>query len=671
MLKLKAQVIQLKKNKEDEKLKKQKFLVLALAMVMSMALAACSNGGNSEATVTATPTPAPTVAPVDPEVVVVTEAPKAVVAVSNQEASLNFDDGNCGFVSLYTGHAKADESTVEVIDYNGGKALAVTKAKPAYYAFIAVDALSALGDKAASVKTVQIDVESKHADKFRAMSGDVGFWTDGAFDDQNLTDWNVFLETSNPKTITVSLGDKQFGDSTPAFIIRVKDDGAIEQSKLIADLGTCIIDNIRFLDASGNVVAADSSVEFAEYDGLSNVAEDRSNLFALTDVVEFEGFSTSEKAWAQAGFVIPQEVWDALVPGSALEVNFASETNVIWFVFPNATAGWSRVGNGKNNDGAGMYINASGNTAQLRYEDIVAVCGEDKSTWGLDTGVVLQCESSGPWEAYAVRVGKVLDLGAFEQTVEFEGFACSEKAWAQSGFEIPAEVLDALVPGTALEISFESESGILWAVFPDADAGWTRVGRCDADKSSTDPAVCYNGKCYITYEQMVRALGEDKNTWGKPDSFRLQCESSAPWEVFAVNVGNYTNPPKMRGAKEFEGFAVTGKAYGQDGGAVTDDIKKMLVPGALIKVAFQSDTGNLWLVFPDAAAGWSRVGRCDGDKSCTDPAVIADGCCYVTYEQIAAVCGDDIETWGTADSYRIQFESSGAWEVYSMTIGQQ
>lgn len=652
-------------------MKKQKFLVLALAMIFSMALAACSSSGSSDAVVTATPTPAPTVAPVEPEVVVVTEAPKPVVAVSTQDASLNFDDGNFGFAKLYTGHAKSDASTVELIDYNGGKVLAVTKAKPAYYAFVAIDALSALGDKAASVKSLQFDVESKHSGKFLAMSGDVGFWTDGALDDEILTDWNVFLETSNPKTITVQLGDKQFGESTPAFIIRVKDDGAIEQSKLIDELGTCIIDNIRFLDENGNVVAADSTVEFAEYDGLSAEAEDRSNLFALTDVVEFEGFSTSEKAWAQAGYIFPQEVWDALVPGTALEVNFESETGVIWFVFPNATAGWSRVGNGTNNDGAGMYINASGNTAQLRYEDIVAICGEDKSTWGLDTGVVLQCESSGAWEAFAVRVGKVLDLGTFEQTKEFEGFACSDKAWAQSGFEIPADVLDAIVPGTALEISFESESGLLWAVFPDADAGWTRVGRCDSDSSATDPAVCYNGKCYITYDQLVRALGSDKNTWGKPDSFRLQCESSAPWEVFAVNVGNYSNPPKMRGAKEYEGFATSGKAYGQDGGAVTDEIKKALVPGALIKVAFQSEKNNLWLVLPDADAGWSRVGRCDGDASCTDPAVISDGYCYVTYEQIAAVCGDDIETWGKPDSYRIQFESSGAWEVYSLTIGQQ
>ena len=38
----------------------------------------------------------------------------------------------------------------------------------------------------------------------------------------------------------------------------------------------------------------------------------------------------------------------------------------------------------------------------------------------------------------------------------------------------------------------------------------------------------------------------------------------------------------------------------------------------------------------------------------------------ITYEQIAAVCGDDASTWGA----RMQFESDGAWKVYAVTVGQ-
>ena len=38
----------------------------------------------------------------------------------------------------------------------------------------------------------------------------------------------------------------------------------------------------------------------------------------------------------------------------------------------------------------------------------------------------------------------------------------------------------------------------------------------------------------------------------------------------------------------------------------------------------------------------------------------------ITYEQIAAVCGDDVSTWGA----KMQFESDGAWKVYAVTVGQ-
>ncbi|MCQ2496909.1 MAG: hypothetical protein MJ131_10010 [Lachnospiraceae bacterium] len=657
---------------------KKRLLVLATALVMSLGLAACSSSSNSGATVTATPTPGaaasvtatPTPAPeVEPEVIVVTEAPKEVVAVSTQEASIDFEDGNTGFVTLYAGDPRSDASTMELTDFNGSKALAVTKEKIKNYSIVAIDALSLLGDKASDVAVVQFDAGSYHAEGFFAMSGDAGFWSNGEY--VSGGNWNVYLETSNPKTITIPMAELKFSEETPVFMIRVKDDGCLSNTTMLAEIGTAMIDNIRFLDAAGNTISVDTTVEFAEYDGLSATEADMSNLYTLTDVVEFEGFTTGAGAWAQQGFVIPQEVWDALEPGSIIEADFNSETGCMWFVFPNAEAGWSRVGNGANQDGSGLYINDSRTKAQLKYEDIVAVCGEDKSTWGLADGVVLQGESSGAWEIYSVRVGKAANVGTFEETVEFPDFVISGKAWGQDGFQIPAEVLDALVPGTALEISYASESGILWAVFPDAACGWTRVGRCDGDMSCTDPAVCVGGKCYITYEQLVAALGEDKAAWGSEESLRLQCESSSAWEVYGVKVGTYANAPKLRAVKTFDEFVVSGKAWGQDGAAVSDELKACLVPGSVLKISFSSPTGLLWTVFPDSAAGWQRVGRCDADKSATDPAKCVAGNCYVTYDQIVAVLGDDVDAWGNPDSFRIQFESNDAWEVYSLSVGQE
>ena len=56
-----------------------------------------------------------------------------------------------------------------------------------------------------------------------------------------------------------------------------------------------------------------------------------------------------------------------------------------------------RVGN----DGADV---ANGSIAQVTYEQIAAVCGEDKSTWG----AMMQCESASAWTVYSVAVGQAI-----------------------------------------------------------------------------------------------------------------------------------------------------------------------------------------------------------------------------------------------------------------------
>ena len=69
----------------------------------------------------------------------------------------------------------------------------------------------------------------------------------------------------------------------------------------------------------------------------------------------------------------------------------------MWLVMPWAAAGWMRVGN----DGADV---ADGKIAQVTYEQIEALCGEDKAAWGN----IMQCESSSAWNVYAVAVGQAI-----------------------------------------------------------------------------------------------------------------------------------------------------------------------------------------------------------------------------------------------------------------------
>ena len=82
----------------------------------------------------------------------------------------------------------------------------------------------------------------------------------------------------------------------------------------------------------------------------------------------------------------------------------------------------------------------------------------------------------------------------------------------------------------------------------------------------------------------------------------------------------------------------------------------------MVSISYTSESGELWVVMNEAQAGWMRVG--DGRNG--DPAACDGSTCQVTYEQIAALCGDDVSTWGST----MQCESSTAWEVYSVAVGQ-
>ena len=54
------------------------------------------------------------------------------------------------------------------------------------------------------------------------------------------------------------------------------------------------------------------------------------------------------------------------------------------------------------------------------------------------------------------------NLSVLTNVVEFPGFTCEGNGWSQSGFSMPEEFRAALVPGSVIEISFESGNGTMW-----------------------------------------------------------------------------------------------------------------------------------------------------------------------------------------------------------------
>ena len=145
----------------------------------------------------------------------------------------------------------------------------------------------------------------------------------------------------------------------------------------------------------------------------------------------------------------------------------------------------------------------------------------------------MQCESDSAWEVYGIKVGTAKELKMINKLVEFSGFACTGDGWSQNGFDMPQEIIDALVPGSVVTISYTSDNGDLWIVMPDSAAGWMRVGVGNADGSGGDPAAFNGSTCQVTYEQIAALCGDDVSTWGA----RMQVEASGAYEVYSVAVG--------------------------------------------------------------------------------------------------------------------------------------
>ena len=417
---------------------------------------------------------------------------------------LDFEDGNFAFIGASKGRPNADAATaLEIVDFNGSKALKIS-AKGVACAGLNIIGLA--GDKLADVAAISFDigVENGADGKFYAASGYVYSYT-GEAKDENKADWSVYMAKKNPRNVKIDLG--AIAEDTCLLIT--------EEAHAGNDAVDFVLDNIKLLDKDGNAIALDPTAEFKE----AASGPDLSNLFALTGAVELPGFQKAAGAWAQDGIEMTQEFLDALVPGSVIEVDYKSEDGAMWLVFPWASAGWMRVGGCGNGVDA---VNNSHTKAQIPYELIEQFCGEDKSTWG----AMVQCEGSSAWEVYSVRVGQKAEFDAVAGAVNFEGFSVSGAAWAQDGKEMPQEIVDALVPGSVVTISYESEDGNIWLVMPWAAAGWMRVGNDGAD-------VADGSIAQVTYEQIEALCGEDKSTWGA----MMQCEGSSAWTVYSVTVG--------------------------------------------------------------------------------------------------------------------------------------
>ncbi len=634
-----------------KKLKAKKLLALLLAATMTFAMVACGGGDDAETntpvdnnqTDDAAPTEEPTAEPTEAPVEDDNSTP------ASTEASIDFEDGLFGFAYCDTKIAGGTgPAELSVADYNGSKALQVVPGGKFPCVALPVDQL--LGDKAGDVATVDVTIGAVSADgNFYAVSGNLYSVIGG---NKNGQAWSVYLETANPKVATYTVPDGTSFAEGDVFAISMEVDNCKSET---GNMTTLYIDDITFKDASGNVIAADTSVVV---EAAGDTADP--NLLVLKDVVEIDGFAASGDGWAQGGISLTEEQKALFVPGSVIEIDYNSAAPV-WMVAvcnednPNPMGGWLR---GVNQDTFKVNAYVGDGKVQYRYEDLVEFFGEDFGQY-LDT---LQCESSEKWEVFGMRVGMDSGMVTVGGT-ELEGFACKGDGWAQAGIDLTEEQKALFVPGSVIEIEYSGDTPV-WLVAickeenPNPMGGWLRG--VNQETFEVDGAVG-DGVVQYTYEQLVPYFGEDFGQYLDT----LQCEAANAWEVFSVKVGKPIVPAKN--VTEIEGFAASGDGWAQGGIDLTEEQKALFVPGCVINIEYNS-ASPVWLVAickeenPNPMGGWLR--GVNQETFVVDGAV-GDGVVQYTYEQLVPYFGDDFGQF--LDT--LQCESSESWEVYGMSVG--
>lgn len=622
-------------------MKAKKFLAMLLAAMMTFSLVAC--GGTAPAGQEASGNEAE--AQQDDSTAA---APAADVTIENP--SIDFSDGLVGFLGNdKVINPSGDDSVIQAGEFNGESAAQITPQGKNPFIAIQMDALvgDAIGDVASVAVTIGID---SYDGNFYAASGSLYEVIGGA--KTGGTTWSIYKEDINPRTIVHELsGAAAEGDY---MVLSMESDVARDNG--MEPSGLYILD-ITFLDADGNTIAADSSAEYAD----ASAGADRSNLFGIANPITVD-LAGSGDGWSQIGYqdLTEEEMAALSTPGSVVEIEYSSETGNMWMGLSGDS--WLRVGVG-DCDGSGQgysYYNNSRTIAQITYEDIVSVCGDDSSKWGQ-----IFIESDGAFEVYSVKIGQQAPNYTVTGGIDI-GLEGSADGWAQIGYDVVLsdEAIELLkTPGSIVKVEYSADTDDIWIGL--SGEGWNRVGVGNADGSGGTDAISDGSVAYVTYDMIAEICGDDSSKWDTT----IFVESDGAFEVYSVTVGMASELVPIRNLITFDaGAKGDGWAQADVVADITEeDIAAALVPGSVISISYTSESGEIWLVFPDSEAGWMRVGVGDADGSGQGYAAYDGSVCQITFETIADVLGSsDIARWGA----RIQAEASSAWEVYSVSIGQ-
>ncbi|MDR1692776.1 MAG: hypothetical protein LBR72_05405 [Oscillospiraceae bacterium] len=579
--------------------------LLLAALLLLMAFAACTSEEPAPSPVEPAndPSPAQETPAEDPGRTWETAPVVAPDIEPVPEGAVDFSDGNTGYMSVNLTPGGADPSQLEIIDFNGGKALKVSLTENGQ-PYLGFDVSSMLGDRIADVRAIETRIYAESPDgEFHAISGNLTTWT-GA--DAELEEtaylWGIAIERNNPRTLVAEL-TRFFEPGFKNIMVITKTGDTIKDANTAANdeynarmtaateageefteeppvpqqLCNLIIDYVRFLDESGAPIPADTTVSFDPPRGFGDA--DRTMLYTFEEEITLDfnqdGATGSSTAWGQAGKVLDLD-FSLLKPGAVFNVYYKSDKapELIFQSWADekpasveALNSWCKV--------APYTTNFSGNIAQFRYEDIVAVCGDENfADW-------LSCINIGDWgvdltvSKFTIGQRNEEELGYKPVVIGHDGFidlmpfnvhanaGHSDGAWSQcyridtaNSTENPASFDTRwLVEGCYIVANYASEKGtqfIFQRFVSEPGAGdeiWGNLTGTSRSGGFMDPLI---GIDCISYEGILE-MWEEKGGVGFDDqlgAFWIQ-DDGAAYDLF--NLVLYTpnfNPPAEETAAE-------------------------------------------------------------------------------------------------------------------------
>ena len=337
--------------------------------------------------------------------------------------SIDFEDGQYGFVGLDMSAGNADELVLSVVDYNGSKALKVEAQRRCLTSSLRSPRFWATTWPISPPLPWISAVDNGADGKFYACSGRIYKYF-GEDLTKTYDEWSVYLASKNPNKAKMTMDEGEAFLAGAGNYIVVSKEVDNFATKTGGTPVSFYIDNVCFYDAEGNLIPADTSAMF-----VPRVTEtDWSNLTIVDNEIDL-GMTGKGGAWSQGADAI------TLKDGGTLDPALITEDSILTIYYSGGGKMWLVGVSGGNPNGDWIRIaqetaaiNDSLTMAQVTGAQIIAALGADFGA----TLAKLQCESDMDWEVAKVTLGTKADmLYGLNDAVDLGVSGSRRGAWSQ------------------------------------------------------------------------------------------------------------------------------------------------------------------------------------------------------------------------------------------------